>query len=295
MRIGQALKQAQQLGLPRLDAQLLLAHLLGRNRSWLLAHDDDALPAALVPFWQQRVQRRAGGEPLAYVVGEQDFCGLTLQVTPAVLIPRPETEDLVRWALECLGNCGTNEPRVLDLGTGSGAVALAIQQAQPQAQVWATDLSEPALQVAQANATRLGLAVRFEQGHWWALPRLDGLVFDLVVSNPPYVAAGDPHLRDLQAEPRQALVAGDTGLDDLRLLIAGAPARLRPGGWLLVEHGHDQADAVAQLMLQAGLQHPQRRTDLAGLPRCSGAQALARCGENTSDERESARNGRQID
>jgi release factor glutamine methyltransferase len=297
--IGEALRQAQHSGLQRLDAQWLLAHVLSTepapvghesvqpiSRSWLLAHDDQALTPRQATAWHRAVQRRAAGEPLAYVMGEQLFCGLRLQVSPAVLIPRPETEGLVDWAVECLQQAALPAPRVLDLGTGSGAVALAIKHRCPTAQVWATDISQDALAVARANASRLGLPVGFALYNWWApvLPTGEDraaaaciasafrLPFDLVVSNPPYIAAGDPHLGALQYEPRTALVGAAGGLGDLQTIIGGAQDHLASGAWLLLEHGHEQAPALQQQLLQAGFIEIQMRADLAGLPRCTGAR-----------------------
>lgn len=267
----QAWQAAQAQGLERLDAQALLAHVLGRPRAWLIAHDTDPLPAPEQQRYDALVRRRAAGEPFAYLVGEKEFWGLSLQVGPAVLVPRPDTETLVEWALECLQ--GRSAPRVVDLGTGSGAIALALKQARPDAHVHAVDLSSDALAVARANAGRLGLALEFHAGHWWqALADLPDAVFDLVVSNPPYIAEGDPHLPALRHEPRLALTSGSDGLDAIRELVAGAPARLAPGGWLLFEHGHDQAAAVRQLLEAAGFAQPQSRHDLGGNERCTGAR-----------------------
>lgn len=268
MTLREALRQAAALGVARLDAQLLLLHALGRpaaDRGWLLAHDGDTLEAPAA--YLAACRRRAGGEPLAYLVGGKEFFGLQLQVDARVLVPRPDTETLVEWALQLLA--GRGAPRVIDLGTGSGAIALAIQQARPDAQVEAVDRSADALTVAAANAGRLGLPVRFRQADW--LQGAAGL-YDLVVSNPPYVAEGDPHLPDLRHEPASALVAGADGLDDLRRIVAAAPAHLKPGAWLLLEHGWDQAGAVRALLAGAGLREAQSRQDLAGIERCSGAR-----------------------
>ena len=292
--IRDALQQARRMGVARLDAQLLLVHVLtttGPNpasqevitRSWLLAHDDQVLTPTQVQAWQALMLRRANGVPLAYVVGEQTFCGLQLLVTPAVLIPRPETEELVQWALQCLAQRQQPSPRVLDLGTGSGAVALAIKHRCPQARVHATDISLAALKVARANAQRLQLDVSFGLANWWA--SVDGTAgwpaeagggppagrYDLVVSNPPYIAPGDDHLPALRHEPVSALVGAENGLGDLRAILDGSRPHLAPGAWLLLEHGHDQARALQHGLLQAGFLQPQTRTDLAGLPRCTGA------------------------
>ena len=187
------------------------------------------------------------------------------QVDARVLVPRPDTETLVEWALHCLQ--GRTTPAVLDLGTGSGAIALAIQHARPDAQVMAVDRSAEALAVARANAQRLGLTVRFAEADW-----LDGAGtdLDLLVSNPPYVAIGDPHLAALRHEPAGALVSGPDGLDDIRRIVEAAPAHLREGGWLLLEHGYDQAAAVRALLMRRGFVQVQSRDDLAGIARCSG-------------------------
>ena len=267
MQIRDALAQALAAGVERLDAQLLLRHLLARPRAWLLAHDEEALSAEAMSTWSGLLARRAGGEPLAYVLGEAEFCGLALQVSPAALVPRPETELLVQWALQRLAHAPASS--VVDLGTGSGAIALAVQRAQPQASVLATDASADALAVARANAQRHGLPVRFSQGDWWQAT--GDTRFGLALSNPPYVAAGDPHLRALAHEPLAALTPGNDGLGALRRLIADAPDHLLPGAWLLLEHGHDQTDAVQQLLRLRGFAAAQTRLDLAGLPRCTGA------------------------
>ena len=264
-----ALAQARSAGVDRLDAQWLLGHLLTRPRAWLLAHDDVPLPEAAAAAWPALLARRAGGEPLAYVTGEREFCGLVLSVSPAVLVPRPETEMLVAWALQCLGDA-LPARHVIDLGTGSGAIALALQQARPDAVVLATDASAEALAVAQANARRLGLPVQTARGDWWAAA--GGARFGLAVSNPPYIAAGDPHLAALRHEPPLALTSGQDGLAALCTVIADAPPHLEPGAWLLLEHGHDQADAVQALLREHGFEHPQTRCDLAGMPRCTGAR-----------------------
>ena len=265
-----ALAWARQLGLDRLDAQLLLGHLLQRGRAWLIAHDDAALPPATALAYRSACQRRATGEPLAYIVGEREFHGLLLRVTPDVLVPRPDTELLVDWALELLPGLPMAPARVLDLGTGSGAIALAVVHRHPAAQVTATDLSPAALAVARGNATRLGLAIETRAGHWWQAVAPDHR-WDLVLSNPPYIAGGDPHLPALRHEPLLALTPGGDGLDALREIIAGAAGRLSPGGRLLLEHGWDQASAVAGLLAQAGFAQISKRTDIEARPRCTGA------------------------
>ncbi len=262
------LAAAAAMGIERLDAQLLLLHALGRppaDRAWLLVHDTDPLDEAVWPGYARLLTRRKAGEPVAYLVGEKEFHGLSLQVDPRVLVPRPDTETLVEWALECLA--GREAPAVLDLGTGSGAIALALQHARRDAAVTAVDASADALAVARENARQLGLPVRFRQADW-----LDGADagHDLIVSNPPYIARGDVHLAALQHEPMSALVSGDDGLDDIRRIVDAAPAHLREGGWLLLEHGYDQAVAVRQLLSRRGFAECQSRNDLAGIPRCSG-------------------------
>lgn len=265
---AQMLAAAAAMGIERLDAQLLLLHVLGRpsgDRAWLLAHDTDKLDDHIWPAFARLCARRVTGEPVAYLVGEKEFHGLGLQVDARVLVPRPDTETLVEWALQCLQ--GRTAPTVLDLGTGSGAIALAIGHARPDARVAAVDRSAAALAVARANAQRLGLAVRFAEADWLEGADAD---LDLVVSNPPYVAAGDPHLAALRHEPLGALVSGADGLDDIRRIVEDAPAHLRQGGWLLLEHGYDQAAAVRALLARRGFAEVQSRDDLAGIARCSG-------------------------
>lgn len=259
---------AQGLGLDRLDAQLLLGHVLQRSRAWLLAHDRDPLPPDAMAPLSALLQRRAEGEPLAYLVGDQEFHGLNLQVNPAVLIPRPDTETLVAWALETLPP--EAEHRVLDLGTGSGAIALALADQRPKARIHAVDASAEALAVAKGNAERLGLPVQFALGSWFG--PVTGQRFELVISNPPYIAEGDEHLPALRFEPKQALTSGPDGLDDIRLIVGHAPAHLAAGGWLLLEHGWDQHEAVAQLLREQGFQKVGCRQDLGGQWRCTGGQ-----------------------
>jgi len=272
--VDAALRDARARGLERLDAQLLLAHVLGQPRSWLLAHGDDRLQSAQAAAYDALVVRRAAGEPFAYLVGEREFHGLTLAVDASVLVPRPDTETLVDWALDLLAADlrDAAAPAVLDLGTGSGAIVLALKHGCPRARAWAGERSADALAVARANAARLGLDVRFAHGSWWdALAREpDAPVFDLVVSNPPYIAADDPHLADLAHEPRPALVADDDGLADIRAIASGARGRLREGGWLLFEHGWTQTDAVAAILQQAGFGRIATRRDIEGRARCTG-------------------------
>jgi len=203
-------------------------------------------------------------------VGRKEFRGLTLAVSPAVLVPRPDTETLVEWALDCLRRPAA--PTVVDLGTGSGAIALALQVELPGAQVTATDVSPGALAIAQGNAKRLGLGVEFTVGPWWT--PLAGRRFHVAVSNPPYIAGDDHHLEALTHEPRLALTPEGDGLQALRDIIVGAPDHLVRGGWLLLEHGHDQADAVTALLRDRGFSDVTTRHDLAGLPRCTGGRCI---------------------
>lgn len=245
--------------LPRLEKEVLLGFILGLDRSRIIAHPERPLsPAERQPL-EEAVARLRGGEPLAYLTGTREFWSLPLEVSPAVLIPRPDTETLVAAALEVL----LDGEEVLDLGTGSGAVALALATAA-RIRVVATDVSAAALNVARRNAERLGVAVSFLEGSWFE-PVQER--FDVIVSNPPYVAAGDPHLADLGFEPLEALVSGPEGLDDLRHICRNAPAHLRPGGRLLLEHGCEQADAVRRLLTEAGFVDVETLEDLGGRDR----------------------------
>jgi len=272
LTVAQALAEAQAGGLDRLDAQWLLGHVLRRPRAWLIAHDEQALGDDQAAAYRALCRRRAEGEPFAYLVGEREFHGLPLQVDAAVLVPRPETELLVDWALELLDGelASRSAAEVVDLGTGSGAIALAVKHRHPAASMTAVDLSDAALAVARGNADRLGLAVDFRTGSWWA--PLSGRRFDLALSNPPYIAGEDPHLAALRHEPTLALTPGGDGLDAIRAIVAGAPLHLRPGAWLLVEHGWDQGDAVAALLRSSGFDTVSTRKDLAGHGRCTGGR-----------------------
>ena len=269
LTIATALRDARGCGVDRLDAQLLLAHVTGRSRAWLLTHDDASLTDGQETRFREMLARRAAGEPFAYLVGEREFHGLALAVGPGVLVPRPDTETLVDWALELLFRDAADSPAVLDLGTGSGAIALALKHRCSSAHVWASERSADALAIARANAERLGLDIHFAQGSWWdALD--DAPVFDMAVSNPPYIAEDDPHLAALTHEPLSALVAADDGLADIRVIAAGARGRLRPGGWLMFEHGWTQADAVSAILRECGFDGVQTRLDIEGRPRCTG-------------------------
>ncbi len=274
INVTQSLQAAAAMGLERLDAQLLLLHAMGRGsagRAWLVAHDTDDVPPPLWQLYMSLCTRRIAGEPVAYLTGSREFHGLSLQVDRRVLVPRPDTETLVEWALAALD--GTPTPQVLDLGTGSGAIALAIKHARPDATVTAVDASPSALEVAAANASRLGLDVRFTQGSW--LQGVSGH-YHAILSNPPYISENDPHLAGLAHEPLEALASGPDGLDDIRLIVTQAPAHLLPGGWLLLEHGWDQAAAVRALLADASLENVVSCKDLAGIERCSGGKLPAR-------------------
>ena len=257
-------------GSAALDAQLLLGFSMGRARSWLLAESEAPIaPEALADF-ELRVARRAQGEPLAYLIGTREFWSLDLKVSPAVLVPRPETELVVERALALLGIPVAD---IADLGTGSGAIALALAHERPRWRITATDRSTAALAVAAANACALAITnVEFLNGDWFA--PLGGRVFHLLACNPPYMAAHDPALEDaaLRHEPQGALVAAQGGLADLAAVVAGAPEHLSPGGWLVLEHGAGQGPAVAELLVAHGFGHVRCHTDLAGLPRVTEAQ-----------------------
>ncbi len=270
MTVDGALAFARSLGIERLDAMVLLAHHLGRSREWLLAHGEQPLSGTARAGLQGDCRRRADDAPLAYRTGTREFHGLSLQVDRAVLVPRPDTETLADWAIERLRALGatTPFPRVVDLGTGSGALALAIAHLCPQAVVTATDSSEAALDVATHNARKLGLSVRPRAGDWWNA--VAGERFDLAVANPPYIAADDPHLHALRHEPQQALVAADSGLAALRQIVSGA--RSHVSGWLLLEHGWNQAEAVRNLLQEAGFTDITTRRDLNNQDRCTGGR-----------------------
>ena len=279
--IAHALRAAMSPTLTRLEAQLLMLHALGRSshdRAWLLTHDGDLIDPSRLAQFNANCARRAQGEPLAYITGQKAFFGLDLQVDARVLDPRADTETLVDWGLDVIRDL--KMPLVLDLGTGSGAVALALAHSRPDAQVSASDASQDALDVARANGVRLGLALRWYLGHWFdAIPPqarsrtpLHSGGYALIVSNPPYIAAADAHLAALGHEPLSALVSGIDGLDAIREIVHEAPDHLQPGGWLLLEHGFDQADAVGQLLRSRGFVQVQSRNDLAGIARCTGGQ-----------------------
>ena len=264
---------ARQHGVAHMDAQMLLLHVLQRSpheRAWLITHSDDAITPEVQLAFERLCERRMSGEPIAYLVGHKEFFGLSLEVDARVLDPRPDTETLVEWALELLQPL--QAPEVADLGTGSGAIALALQAHKRDARVLGVDASAQALAVARANAQRLQLSVQWQQADWF---RGVAGCFDLVVSNPPYIPEGDPHLPTLRHEPHSALVSGVDGLDDLRRIITQTPTHLKPGGWLLLEHGFDQSESVQSLLRAAGFTQVQGRKDLAGHLRCSGGTFTA--------------------
>jgi release factor glutamine methyltransferase len=269
--VRQALARAATTLGDRLEAELLLVHVLGKPRSWLIAHADDELDVTHAAAFDALVQRRSDGEPVAYITGRRGFWSLDLEVTPATLIPRPETELLVELALDRLPATGAT--RVADLGTGSGAIALAIARESPAAQVLATDASADALAVAQRNAIAQRIAnVAFAHGDW--LSPLGDQAFDVIVSNPPYIEADDPHLGrgDLRFEPMSALASGADGLDDIRRIVADSRAHLKPGGWLLMEHGWNQGDAVRALLQASGYRDVFTARDLEQRDRVSGGR-----------------------
>lgn len=254
------------------DADLLLAHALQRSRSWLFAHAQAVVDGEAVRRFENLLERRAAGEPVAYLTGLQGFWTLDLAVTPATLIPRPETERLVELALERIPVDAA--ARIADLGTGSGAIALAIAWERPRADVIATDASIEALDVARGNAARNGITnVEFREGDW--LVPLTSETFDLIASNPPYIAVGDPHLDegDLRFEPPSALASGTDGFDAIRSIVRAAPAHLRSGGWLLLEHGWEQGAVVRALLAEAGFVDVETACDLEGRDRVT----LGRC------------------
>ncbi|KJK05998.1 MULTISPECIES: peptide chain release factor N(5)-glutamine methyltransferase [Pseudomonas] len=251
----------------RLDVELLLAAAIGKSRSYLHTWPERIVSSEAALIFAQYLQRRRSGEPVAYILGQQGFWNLDLEVAPHTLIPRPDTELLVETALELLP---TTPVRVLDLGTGTGAIALALASERPQWQVSAVDRVLEAVALAERNRQRLSLDnVQVRSSHWF--DALGGERFDLIISNPPYIAAEDPHLvsGDVRFEPSSALVAGADGLDDLRIIISQAPAHLQPGGWLLLEHGYDQAAAVRELLALHDFEQIESRIDFGGHERIS--------------------------
>ncbi len=275
MRIAESIRQAGQLirnqlaldlAEANLEANLLCQHLLNVNRAWLISHANDELETRHQLAFEALTQRRLHGEPIAYILGSREFYGLVLKTTPATLIPRPDTETLVEIALAKIPQNASLS--ILDLGTGTGAVALAIATHRPQAKVSAVDASLGALKVAAGNAQDLKLTnVRLLESNWFSA--LDGEKFDAIVSNPPYIAQDDKHLKqgDLRFEPIAALASGMDGLDDIRKIIHDAPNHLNRNGWLMLEHGYDQADAVAELLKARSFSQIEHATDIAGIRR----------------------------
>lgn len=269
-RRGQARLAAAGIEAARLEARLLLEWVSGCSHADLLRSPEQILDTLPRGIFEALIERRAAGEPLAYLTGEAEFRSRMFQVSPAVLIPRADTEVLVEQALKICAQ--RPAPRLLDLGTGSGIVAISLALECPPARVCAVDLSLPALDVARNNAGRLGASVEFIASDWFSA--LAGRRFDLIVSNPPYIAAGDPHLaRDgLPCEPQIALSDGGDGLGHIRRIIADTPQHLEPGGWLLFEHGYDQGEASRNLLAAAGFKSTFTQTDLSGNDRVSGGQ-----------------------
>ena len=291
--VREALGRARALGVASLDAQLLLARVLATTRTRLIADDDRTLAADESRLWDRWIERRLAGEPIAYLLGEKEFHGLMLEVSADVLVPRPETELMVDWAsmlIESLGERGLSDSalrdngeraasaprarpiRVVDLGTGSGAIAVALKQLRPHAVVTATDVSAAALAVARRNADRLSLAIEFVEASWWR--GLEGRRFDVAVANPPYISAADPHLAALRHEPILALTPGGDGLAALGEIVAAAASHLAPRGRLLLEHGFDQGEAVRDLLAGAGFAEVETRRDLGGHERATGGRKV---------------------
>ncbi len=271
MTIAAALAEAQQV-IGRLEARVLLRHVLQCDEAWLIAHGDDELTVAQSANYGLLIARRAAGEPVAYLTGHREFYGREFVVTPAVLIPRPDTELLVELALQRLPADGGE---VLDLGAGSGCIGVTIAAERPRCRVTLVDASAEALDVARGNAHRYAAAnTTLLCSDWYAA--VGDKQYDLIVSNPPYIASADAHLQqgDLRFEPRSALASGDDGLNDLRRIVAGAPAHLLAGGWLLCEHGHDQSEACTVLLREAGFGDVFSARDLAGIHRVSGGRLL---------------------
>lgn len=254
----------------RLEVRVLLGHVLSVDRTWLIAHELDPLQSEAIASYEELLGRRLAGEPIAYILGEKEFYGRTFRVTPDVLIPRPETELLVELALK---RCSTiDKPRILDLGTGSGCIAITLALECPSSQVTALEESRAALEIARQNASKSGVDIEFVRSRWFEA--LDDRQFDIIVTNPPYVAPGDPHLLqgDVGHEPVGALVAGNKGLADIQEIVIQSRQHLRPGGALLLEHGYDQAEAVRELLIKNGYAQPETWRDLAGIERATGAK-----------------------
>ncbi len=272
--VAELLAEARQ-SLPAAEARLLLGHVLDCPAVWLASHSDDTVAAERAAEFSALAGRRAAGEPMAYLTGKREFYGRKFTVTPAVLIPRPETELLVDIALQKVGAGGT--ANILDLGTGSGCLAVSLALELPASRVTAVDVSPAALAVARGNAEQLGTRIDFVTSDWFA--GLPAQLFDLIVANPPYVAAGDPHLSsgDLRFEPAGALTDHADGLAAIHRIVAEAPSWLAEGGWLLLEHGYDQAAVVWQLLVESGYIAVEQWPDLAGIVRVSGGHHAKAC------------------
>jgi release factor glutamine methyltransferase len=286
MNVNKALQQAAQMldvvsDSARLDAELLLMFVLGEPRSHLFAHPDRELTPGELDQFMQLTGRRASRESIAYLTGEKEFWSMPLKVTPDTLVPRPETELLVEEALRLIPV--VSGIRVLDLGTGSGAIAIAIASERPRCRVVATDISPAAIAIATENASRHQLNnVAFRQGNW--LEAVGALVFDLIVSNPPYIASGDAAMNELSHEPRDALVSGVDGLDSIRRIAADAGGHLATGGALLIEHGADQALAVTTILEDHGWRDLRCLPDLSGLPRVTTCICPIRIGSTATSQ-----------
>jgi len=257
---------------PRLEAEILLAHTLGKPRTYLFAWPENSLDGDSQIRFESLIERRLSGEPSAYLTGHREFWSLQLKVTNETLIPRPDTELLVEQALRLIP--AASAALVADLGTGSGAIGAAIASERPACRIFATDISAAALAVARENFAGLGLGnVHFTQGQWCAALPTE-IAFDLIISNPPYLACGDPHLAEdgLPWEPAAALIAGPDGLKDIRHIVATTSEHLAPGGWLLLEHGYDQGEQVRYMLSKAGYQHCRTFCDLGGRERVSQGQ-----------------------
>jgi release factor glutamine methyltransferase len=265
----------------RLDTELLLMHILQVNRAWLFTWPEKEISPDQTSRLSELLQRRAQGEPIAYLTGVREFWSLPLKVAPSTLIPRPDTETLIEWALSLTL---PEHTRAVDLGTGTGAIALALASEHPTWQVSAVEFYSEAVELARENAERLGLAVKVEQGSWFE--PVQG-TYDLIVSNPPYIDPNDHHLNegDVRFEPRSALVANNGGMSDIEHIIATAPQYLNANAWLLLEHGYDQADAVCDCLRQHGFIDVENRRDLGGQPRISAGRWVGHCaGKRNGDE-----------
>ena len=279
MLIKDAISWAMSLSLEKNDVQILLLHALGRStfdKAYLIAHDQDPLSSNIFEQFSELITRAHRSEPIAYITGHKEFYGLNFKVTPDTLIPRPDTETLVEWAIECLKTLKVlgRPPRVLDLGTGTGCLAITIKHHLPSCIVWASDIKNTTLEVAKHNSKALKTEINFLEGSWFKALEGETLKdnFDLIISNPPYIKANDSHLASLTFEPEHALISGAEGLDDLKIIALNALEHLTPGGWLLVEHGYNQGLEVQSLLHQNGLIEVQSRHDIAGICRCTGGQ-----------------------